>query len=94
MLPTHRQPTHPGEILLEEFLKPLELTSEVLATHLEIPTQEINEIIEGQRAIAPEMAWLFSQAFQTSPEFWMNLQTQYDLCLSRPKSSKLAIALV
>ncbi len=93
MLPTHRQPTHPGEILLEEFLKPLELTPEALATHLEIPPQQIDEIIKGERGITPETAWFFSQAFQTSPEFWMNLQTHYDLCLNRPKFLKSAIAL-
>ena len=92
MLPTHRQPIHPGEILLEEFLKPLELTTEDLATHLEIPTQQMNEIIKGDRGITPEIAWFFSQAFQTSPEFWMNLQTHYDLCLRRPKLRKSAIA--
>jgi addiction module HigA family antidote len=92
MLPTYRQPTHPGEILLEEFLKPLELTPEALAIHLEIPTQQMKKIIQGEGEITPEIACFLSQAFQTSPEFWMNLQIHYDLYLSRPKSLKSAIA--
>ncbi|MEA5417618.1 MAG: HigA family addiction module antitoxin [Prochlorothrix sp.] len=91
MLPSHRQPTHPGEILLEEFLQPLALTQAALAAHLEIPTQRVNEIVRGKRGITPETAWLLSQAFQTTPEFWMNLQAQYDLCLNRPQSVKSAL---
>jgi addiction module HigA family antidote len=85
MSPRNRIPTHPGEILSEEFLIPLNLTQVALAEHLGVPVQRINEIVKGKRGITPETAWLFAQALQTSPEFWMNLQIQYDLTLNQPK---------
>lgn len=85
MLPDKRIPTHPGEILLEEFLRPLALTQVALAAHLGVPTQRINEIVRGKRGITPATAWLLSQAFGTTPQFWLNLQSQYDLAVSRPK---------
>jgi addiction module HigA family antidote len=93
MIPTHRLPTHPGVILKEEFLEPMKITQVALANHLNIPVQRINEIIRGKRGITPETAWLLSQAFNTTPQFWMNLQTNYDLALNRPKEIKPAIAL-
>ncbi len=68
MIPGNRIPTHPGEILLEEFLKPIELTQVAFAKHLGIPTQRINEIIRGKRGITSETAWLFSQALDTTPQ--------------------------
>lgn len=92
MIPTNRIPTHPGVILLEEFLEPMNITQEALANHLNIPVQRINEIIKSKRGITPETAWLLSQAFKTTPQFWMNLQTNYDLALNRPKEIKQAIA--
>ena len=79
-----RNPIHPGEILREEFLIPLDVPQTELATKLNIPVQRINEICNGKRGITPETAWLFSGAFGTTPEFWMNLQTMYDLARSRP----------
>ncbi|MEL6815725.1 MAG: HigA family addiction module antitoxin [Cyanobacteria bacterium J06598_3] len=69
MIPTHRTATHPGIILLKEFLEPLELTQKALATPLGIPTQRINEIVRGKRGISPETAWLLSEALETTPEF-------------------------
>lgn len=86
MIPENRIPTHPGEILLEEFLKPLELTQVTLARHLHIPTQRINEIVRGKRGITPDTAWLLAQALGTTPQFWLNLQMQRDLALNRPKN--------
>jgi addiction module HigA family antidote len=91
MIPTNRIPTHPGVILLEEFLEPLNLTQVALANHLNIPVQRINEIIRGKRGITPETAWLLAQAFNTTPQFWLNLQINYDLALSRPKEIKQPI---
>lgn len=85
MIPENRIPTHPGEILLEEFLKPLGLSQVALAEHLGIPTQRVNEIVRGKRGITPETAWLLSQAFGTTPQFWLNLQMQYDLALNKPQ---------
>jgi len=65
MLPENRIPTHPGEILLEEFLKPLEMTQVAFAKHIEVPLQRVNEIIRGKRGVTPETAWLFSQGHNT-----------------------------
>lgn len=84
MIPENRVPTHPGEILLEEFLEPLNLTQVALARHLGVPTQRINEVVRGKRGITPQTAWLLSEAFGTSPQFWMNLQMNYDLVANRP----------
>ncbi|MGH9364034.1 MAG: HigA family addiction module antitoxin [Thermoanaerobaculia bacterium] len=80
----HRVPTHPGEILLEEFLRPLGHTQVAFAAHIGVPVQRINEIVRGKRGITPETAWLFSHAFGTTPEFWLNLQAAYDLAVQRP----------
>lgn len=85
MLPEHRIPTHPGEILLEEFLAPLEMSQVAFARHIGVPLQRINEIVRGKRGVTPETAWLFSQALGTTPEFWINLQSAYDLARSRPQ---------
>lgn len=84
MIPDNRIPTHPGEILLEEFLKPLNLTQVQFARHVGVPTQRINEIVNGKRGVTPATAWLFAQAFGTTPEFWMRLQVNYDLAKQRP----------
>ena len=85
MQPSRRIPTHPGEILREEFLVPLGLTQVGLAEHLRIPLQRVNELVRGKRGVTPETAWLLSQAFGTTPEFWLNLQASYDLAVSRPE---------
>jgi addiction module HigA family antidote len=87
MLPKNRIPTHPGEILLEEFLKPLEITQVAFAQHIGVPVQRINELIRGKRGVTPDTAWLLSQALDTTPQFWVNLQANHDLATSRPKRS-------
>ena len=84
MFPENRIPTHPGEILLEEFLQPLGMSQVAFARHIGVPTQRINEIVRGKRGVTPQTAWLFAQAFGTTPEFWMDLQSGYDLARSRP----------
>ncbi|MBV7335269.1 HigA family addiction module antidote protein [Chloroflexi bacterium TSY] len=84
MIPENRIPTHPGEVLLEEFLKPMDMSQVAFAKHINVPTQRINEIVNGKRGITPQTAWLFSQAFGTTPEFWMNLQANYDLARKKP----------
>jgi len=86
MLPKNRVPTHPGEILNEEFLLPMGLTQVALAKHLGVSPQRINELVRGKRGITPETAWLLSQAFDTTPEFWINLQSAYDLAINQPKT--------
>ena len=84
MIPTNRVPTHPGEILLHEFLTPLNLTQVEFAAHIGVPVQRINEIVRGKRGVTPATAWLFAQAFGTTPEFWINLQAVFDLAQNRP----------
>jgi len=79
MLPKNRPPTHPGVILLEEFLKPRDMTQSELAERLEIPLQRINSIINTKRGVTPETAVLLGRFFKTTSQFWMNLQTQYEL---------------
>jgi addiction module HigA family antidote len=87
MLPKNRVPTHPGEILLHEFLEPLGISQVDLAAHVGVSVQRVNEIARGKRGITSETAWLFSGAFGTTPEFWTNLQSQHDLAKCRPAKS-------
>jgi len=84
MLPENRVPTHPGEILREDFLVPLGITQVDLAAHLGLPVQRIHEIVRGKRGVTPDTAWRLSQAFETSPSFWLNLQALHDLGRTRP----------
>jgi addiction module HigA family antidote len=84
MRPNHRVPTHPGEVLLEEFLVPLGQTQVALAEHLGVSVQRINELVRAKRGVTPETAWLLAQALNTTPEFWLNLQASYDLAHNRP----------
>jgi antitoxin HigA-1 len=85
LLPENRIPTHPGEVLLEDFLVPLGISQVALARHLDIPVQRVNEIVRGKRGVTPDTAWRLAQAFGTTPEFWMNLQMAYDLVRNKPK---------
>ena len=85
MIPRNRIPAHPGEILLEEFLKPLGLSQVALAAHLHVPVQRVNELVRGKRGVTPDTAWLLAQAFDTTPQFWLNLQAAHDLAMSRPE---------
>lgn len=80
--PSH--PVHPGEVLLEEFLEPMGIAQTRLAQHLRASIQRVNELINGKRSVTAETAWLLSEAFGTTPQFWINLQTRYDLATSRP----------
>ncbi|MGH2752033.1 MAG: HigA family addiction module antitoxin [Actinomycetota bacterium] len=92
MLPKNRIPTHPGEILLEDFLKPLGVSQVALAEHLDIPVQRINELVRGKRGVTPETAWLLAGALGTTPEFWINLQANHDLVRNRPKKKVRQLA--
>ena len=87
MIPRSRIPTHPGEILRAEFLEALGLSQVALAAHLGVPVQRINELVRGKRGITPDTAWLLAQAFGTTPQFWINLQSAHDLAKSRPARS-------
>jgi antitoxin HigA-1 len=72
-------PVHPGEILLEEFLRPLDVSQYRLAKELGVPARRINEIVHGQRRISADTALRLARYFGTSERFWMNLQARYDL---------------
>lgn len=78
-IPTNRAPTHPGEMLLEEFLNPLGVTQRELAGAIGVPYQRINEIVNGRRGITPSTALRLSRYFGTSSGFWMNGQMRWDL---------------
>ena len=79
MLPKKRKPTPPGEILDEEFLKPLKLTQKQLADHIECDVKVINRIINNRTSITVPIALKLASAFQTTPEFWLNAQRVMDL---------------
>lgn len=78
-IPTDRTPTHPGEMLLEEFLMPMQLTQRELADAIHVPYQRINEIIHGRRGVTPGTALRLAKFFGMSPDFWMNVQLRWDL---------------
>ena len=78
-VPTHRAPTHPGEMLLEEFLKPMKITQSELAQKIHVPYQRINELVNGKRGITPATALRLAKFFGMSAGFWMNLQLRWDL---------------
>jgi antitoxin HigA-1 len=79
MIPKKRKPTHPGEILFEEFLKPKGISQTDLAEKMGVPIQRLNTLIKGKRDMTAETAVLLSRALKTTPEFWMNLQIACDL---------------
>ena len=78
-VPTSRPPTHPGEMLLEEFLIPIKLTQRELADGIHVPYQRINDIVNGRRGITPSTALRLAKFFGMSADFWMNLQLRWDL---------------
>lgn len=78
-VPKYREPTHPGEMLLEEFLRPMNITQRELANAIRVPYQRINELINKKRGVTPSTALRLSKFFGTSPDFWMNLQTRSEL---------------
>ena len=79
MMPKHRPPTHAGEILLEEFLKPLDLTQVQAAEKMGISLNRLNELIRGKRGVTADTALRLAKLLKTTPEFWLNLQNTYDL---------------
>lgn len=78
-IPTDRQPTHPGEMLVEEFLRPMQITQRELADAIHVPYQRINELVNGKRGITPSTALRLARFFGVSPDFWLNLQNRWDL---------------
>jgi len=78
-------PIHPGEILMEEFLKPLEISQYKLAKDIHVPARRINEIVHGKRSITADTALRLSRYFNLSERFWLNLQARYDLEVQKDK---------
>ena len=80
-------PVHPGEILLEDYLKPLGISQNQLAQSMRVPPNRINEIVKGKRAVTAETALRLARAIGTSPDFWLNLQMFYDLRVAKDNFS-------
>jgi len=78
-IPTKRTPTHPGEMLLEEFLNPMGLTQKELADAILVPYQRVNDIVNGRRGITPSTALRLAKFFNTSADFWMNVQLRWEM---------------
>ena len=87
-IPTNRTPTHPGEMLLEEFLKPMNITQRQLADAIHVPYQRINEIVNGRRGMTASTALRFAKYFGTSAGFWMNLQLRWDLYFAQESETE------
>jgi addiction module HigA family antidote len=88
-VPTDRQPTHPGEMLREEFLIPMDLTQRELADSIQVPYQRINEIVSGKRGITPSTALRLAKYFGMSADFWLNLQMKFDLYTAQKKEREI-----
>ena len=86
MVTNTMRPIHPGEILREEFLVPLDMSATALALALKVPAQSIDDIVHEKHAIAPDTALRLARYFGTTPEFWLNLQTAFDLRCARRES--------
>ena len=86
-IPTHRQPTHPGEMLLEEFLNPMGLSQRDLADGIRVPYQRVNELVNRRRGITPSTALRLAKFFGTTVDLWMNLQLRWDLYHARAAES-------
>ena len=91
-LPKNRRPTPPGDILLEEFLKPLGMTQGEAAQRLRIPLQRLNQIVKGKRAVTPDTAFRLGRLFGTTPDVWLNLQLACDMwdALHAPTAKDIA----
>ena len=78
-IPTHREPTHPGEMLLEEFLRPMGISQQDLANAIHMPYRQVNELVNRRRALTPATALRLAKFFDMTPGFWLNLQLTWDL---------------
>ena len=87
-IPTHREPTHPGEMLLQEFLVPMGITQRELAAAIHVPYQRINEIVNKRRGVTPSTALRLARFFVMTEDFWMNLQLRWDLFKARQSEAK------
>ncbi len=88
-VPTNRTPTHPGEMLLEEFLIPMGITQRDLASAIHVPYQRVNDLVNGRRGVTPSSALRLAKFFGNSPDFWMNLQLHWDLYFAKQSETKV-----
>ncbi len=88
-IPTHRIPTHPGEILQEEFLNPMGLTQRELADAIRVPYQRVNDIVNGRRSVTPSTALRLGKFFNMSADFWINLQVRWDMYFAQLDESSV-----
>ena len=86
-IPTNRAPTHPGEMLVEEFLHPMHITQRELATAIHVPYQRVNELVNQKRGVTPSTALRLARFFGVSADFWLNLQMRWDLYKSQKSES-------
>ncbi len=87
-LPTHRAPTHPGEMLLEEFLVPMRLTQKSLAQAIHVSYPKLNELVNQRRGMTPSLALRLAKFFGMSADFWMNVQLRWDLYHAQQSEGK------
>ena len=87
-VPTNRPPTHPGEMLLKEFLTPMEITQRELADAIHVPYQRVNELVNQKRGVTPSTALRLARFFSVSADFWLNLQIRWDLYKTQQAESK------
>ena len=88
-IPTSRTPTHPGEMLLEEFLNPMHLTQRELADATHVPYQRVNDVVNGRRGITPSTALRLAKFFGNTADFWMNLQLRWDLYFAKQEETRI-----
>lgn len=93
-IPTSRAPTHPGEMLLEEFLNPMGLTQRQLADAIHVPYQRINELVNARRGVTPATALRLAQFFGNSAEFWLNLQLHWDMYFAQEQERSILETIV
>jgi addiction module HigA family antidote len=87
-VPTHREPTHPGEMLLEEFLKPMGISQRDLADDIHVPYQRVNELVNRRRGVTPSTALRLAKYFGNSAGFWLSLQYRWDLYQTMKKEAQ------
>ena len=92
-IPKYREPTHPGEMLMTEFLAPMSITQRELSEAIHVPYQRINEIVNGRRGITPSTALRLAKFFDMSENFWMNMQLRWDLSRAK-KAEESALCMI
>jgi len=88
-VPTNRTPTHPGEMLVEEFLAPMGITQRELADAIHVPYQRVNDLVNGRRGVTPGTALRLAKFFGNTPDFWLNLQLRWDLYFAQQSEIRI-----